>query len=169
MSAPSSPAIIIASSGRGPGNNLRGSRGNGLRGLTARSQPDHRDMRVSDADRAAVADELSRHYGEGRLDQDEFSQRLDQAMTARTYQDLTGLLHDLPHPDAPAGPAAGSGPAPRRRRRRSGLGQLAVLALVAILLFAAVHAIAWALTPLLWIGVLSAIALLAMRRRSRRR
>jgi DUF1707 SHOCT-like domain len=53
-------------------------------------------MRISDADRAEVADHLSKQYGEGRLDQAEFNERLDRAMRAKTQSDLTWLLTDLP-------------------------------------------------------------------------
>ncbi|HYY19773.1 MAG TPA: DUF1707 domain-containing protein, partial [Streptosporangiaceae bacterium] len=69
------------------------------------------DLRVSDAERQAVADALSQHFGEGRLDQAEFDERLSQAMNAKTYRDLDGLLTDLP-PTATSGgaglPPAGS-------------------------------------------------------------
>lgn len=54
-------------------------------------------MRVSDADRAEVADRLAQHYGDGRLDQAELDDRLGRAMTAKTRADLDGLLHDLPN------------------------------------------------------------------------
>ncbi len=95
MPSPTSPAVLIASSARNPIG--RGS------------------LRVSDAERAQVADQLSRHYTEGRLDQDEFGRRLDQAMAAKTYRDFTGLLQDLPqdeqHPSVPSSPI--SRPAPR--------------------------------------------------------
>ena len=53
-------------------------------------------MRVSDAERAEVADRLSKHYGDGRLDQAEFNERLDQAMRAKTRQDLDGLSRPSP-------------------------------------------------------------------------
>ena len=68
-------------------------------------------MRVSDAERNEVADELSRHYGDGRLDETEFNHRLDQAMQAKTRSDLTGLLDDLPSPLATL-PGGRSGPPP---------------------------------------------------------
>jgi hypothetical protein len=61
-----------------------------------RTVTDPQDMRVSHTERAAVTDELSRYYSEGRLDDDEFSLRLDRALKANTYQDLAGLLHDVP-------------------------------------------------------------------------
>ena len=41
-------------------------------------------MRVSDAERNEVAEELSKHYADGRLDAAEFKERLDQAMGAKT-------------------------------------------------------------------------------------
>ncbi len=53
-------------------------------------------MRASDDERNAVADKLSRHYAEGRLDETEFKDRLDHAMSATTRGDLNGLFHDLP-------------------------------------------------------------------------
>jgi uncharacterized membrane protein len=70
------------------------------------------DMRVSDAERAAIADRLAEHFSNGRLDEAEFSDRLDQAMRAKTMADLTGLLADLPD-DGQAGPA----PTGRQRRK----------------------------------------------------
>jgi hypothetical protein len=72
-------------------------------------------MRVSDAERNEVADELSRNYGEGRLDETEFNHRLDQAMQAKTRSDLTGLLDDLPSPLATL-PGGRSGPPPALAR-----------------------------------------------------
>jgi len=64
------------------------------------------DLRASDAERQEVADQLSRHYAEGRLDQAEFSTRLERAMGAVTRGDLDGLFHDLPvSAEAPKPPA----------------------------------------------------------------
>ena len=59
-------------------------------------------IRVSDAERAAVADRLAAHFGEGRLNQAEFDERVAQAMNATTRGDLSGLFDDLPEP-GPAG------------------------------------------------------------------
>jgi hypothetical protein len=58
-------------------------------------------LRISDAERAEVADRLSKHYGDGRLDQAEFNERLDRAMKAKTQSDLNGLFTDLPSIDEP--------------------------------------------------------------------
>ncbi len=68
-------------------------------------------MRVSDADRAEVADRLAHHYGDGRLDQAELDDRLGRAMSAKTRADLDGLLHDLPD----TGVTRMETPAPRRQ------------------------------------------------------
>jgi Domain of unknown function (DUF1707) len=68
-------------------------------------------LRASDAERNQVADKLSRHFADGRLDQIEFRARLDRAMGATTRGDLEGLFDDLP----PLGDEVE--PAPRRRRR----------------------------------------------------
>jgi Domain of unknown function (DUF1707) len=68
-------------------------------------------LRASDGERNAVADKLSRHYAEGRLDEAEFKTRLDTAMSATTRGDLHGLFYDLPK--LPSEPPP---PPPRHRR-----------------------------------------------------
>jgi hypothetical protein len=75
-------------------------------------------MRVSDAERSQVADRLSRHYAEGRLDDAEFEARLDRAMRATTRADLLGLFADLPERGPDIGPPAGPLSRPDRRRQR---------------------------------------------------
>lgn len=81
-------------------------------------------LRASDDERNAMADKLSRHYAEGRLDEVEFKNRLDTAMSATTRGDLNGLFDDLPR--LPSEPAP---PVPRHRRA---LPFIVVVALVAI-------------------------------------
>jgi hypothetical protein len=68
-------------------------------------------IRASDNERNAVADKLSRHYAEGRLDEVEFKNRLDTAMSATTRGDLNGLFDDLPRLSSEPPP-----PPPRHRR-----------------------------------------------------
>jgi hypothetical protein len=63
-------------------------------------------IRVSDADRAEVADHLAVHFGEGRLNQAEFDERIAQAMNAKTRGDLSGLFYDLPEPGPSGSPGA---------------------------------------------------------------
>lgn len=53
-------------------------------------------LRVSDAERDAVAGELREHHAEGRLDVAELSERLDAVFAARTRDDLAAVTTDLP-------------------------------------------------------------------------
>src|SRR5690348_7165959 len=89
------------------------------------------NIRVSHAERTEVADRLSRHYGDGRLDEEEFNERLDRAMKAKTRADLDGLFDDLPG-DEPPRPPAGPPPPPMVRPPRHGLPRIVFLVFVAI-------------------------------------
>ena len=84
-------------------------------------------VRTSDAERSKVADSLSQHYAEGRLDEQEFGERLHAAMSARTRGELAPLLADLP--DLHAAPAA-PGPPHRAIRRREVASQAAAFTLL---------------------------------------
>jgi hypothetical protein len=55
-----------------------------------------RDLRVSDAERQAVARRLERALRDGRLTIVEFDQRVHAAYVARTRGDLDDLTEDLP-------------------------------------------------------------------------
>jgi DUF1707 SHOCT-like domain len=69
------------------------------------------ELRASDAERRRVAELLRTHYLDGRLTQDDFDERVEHALAARTQGELAELTRDLP-PEAPAPPA------PARRRRK---------------------------------------------------
>src|SRR6516162_6676564 len=94
--------------------------------------PSRPGLRVSDADRDAVVTELGEHFGQGRLDQAEFDERVTQALAARTEGDLDGLLADLP----PARPAASTAP-PRTWPRRLPVAVPLLFAVILIATFAA--------------------------------
>ncbi|APU40438.1 MULTISPECIES: DUF1707 SHOCT-like domain-containing protein [unclassified Streptomyces] len=66
------------------------------------------ELRASDADRDRVVERLRDAVAEGRLDMDEFEERLEAAYKSRTYAELEPLTADLP---APTGPAAAPPPA----------------------------------------------------------
>jgi hypothetical protein len=84
---------------------LAGRDGPGHDGGMAHPDPDRRpEVRAADADRARVAERLRCAHGEGRLDLEEFDERVTAAWAARTYGDLDALTADLP-PPAPAPPA----------------------------------------------------------------
>lgn len=69
-----------------------------------------RDLRASHADRDQVVDLLRLAAGDGRLSPEELDERLERALTARTYAELAALTADLPVAPgtavAPAGPGA---------------------------------------------------------------
>jgi hypothetical protein len=72
-------------------------------------------VRASDRDRDAAAQVLQAAFAEGRLDDDEFDQRMRSALTARVGSDLEKLTADLPDAaprpaSALASPGAGSRP-----------------------------------------------------------
>ncbi|GAA1632876.1 DUF1707 domain-containing protein [Kribbella alba] len=53
-------------------------------------------QRFTEADRDKIAGRLRDAFADGRLDQPEFSSRLDQLYTVQTYGELEPLVHDLP-------------------------------------------------------------------------
>ena len=55
-----------------------------------------RELRASYEDRDKVAEQLRVAAGDGRLSADELDQRLEAALTARTYGELAALTADLP-------------------------------------------------------------------------
>jgi len=57
---------------------------------------DRGKMRAADADRERVVEFLKTAYSEGRLSKDEYDDRLENALSARTYADLDQLTTDLP-------------------------------------------------------------------------
>ncbi len=141
-------------------------------------------IRVSDADRNAVAEVLAQHYTDGRLDQAEFDERMSRTMAAKTRGDLAGLFDDLPDLDNPDGPgranSTGTPAGPTRpyrpRRRRSGALRLALL-VVLVLTCADIagHALAslffvgFFVGPLIWAFVILAAVLAISRSRRRPR
>jgi hypothetical protein len=109
------------------------------------------NLRASDADREAMADRLRKHHTDGRLDQDEFQERLDRCFAAKTVGELTELTRDLP--DEPARYRAGG------RTRFGLLGCLRMLPIVPIILvIVAIHLIfgfvggLWILIPLFFLA-----------------
>ncbi len=74
------------------------------------------NIRISDADREHVVEQLREHYAEGRLTSDELDERVTATLSAKTYGDLRAVMTDLPEPEAvgatgAAGPAGAPGPA----------------------------------------------------------
>jgi DUF1707 SHOCT-like domain len=80
------------------------------------------NIRASDADRDRAASLLREHYAAGRLNPEEFADRLEQALRAKTVGEIDALLSDLPGIDLYRLPDAALTRQPRqaqnRRRRR---------------------------------------------------
>jgi hypothetical protein len=144
---------------------------------TRRMRYADQNIRVSDADRNAVAEQLGVHYADGRLDQAEFDERINRTMSAKTRGDLAGLFDDLPDP-GPAGAPGTAGPGgpggaaiPYARRRRGGIFRpLILLAIVIVLVSISWHAMdtfSFFTIPWFPIAVIVAIVLLANRHRRR--
>ena len=129
-------------------------------------------LRVSDADRSAIADLLGRHYADGRLDNDEFDERVTRAMAAKTSDDFQGLLDDLPGlPDvpsaAPSQPVAPPRRAPARRHRHHGRVFPGLVVLV-LLVVASSHHHHWGIGPG-WLLLVAVVLFVLFRRVARRR
>jgi hypothetical protein len=130
-------------------------------------------MRVSDADRERVAEELREHYAQGRLSAEELDQRITVTLGAKTVRDLRSVMTDLPGPEVLAPQpgqfqpnAAWSGPAVRRRSRLLPLAALAfILALavpgVAWIFFAVIFALVHVLFLLGFVAFLAGVVLFA--------
>jgi hypothetical protein len=113
-------------------------------GRTDRNRgPRDRNLRAGDSDREAFATILREQHLDGRLDSDEFQERLDACMAAKTYADLDRLVTDLP-----GGEPSGARPAGRPWRRRPWLFPLLTLALVAAIVAGTGHH-PWFVIPLL--------------------
>lgn len=135
-------------------------------------------MRVSDADREHVAERLRDHFAAGRLTSAELDERLAAALSAKTVQDLSDVMADLPEP-APVGPSAGQG-IPNvtyrpvyRYRRGPGFLPLALIVLFAVLILPSAGFVFLAFLKLMllfWLvaSVAGIFAASRVRRRARR-
>jgi Domain of unknown function (DUF1707)/Cell wall-active antibiotics response 4TMS YvqF len=76
-----------------------------------------RELRASDVDRDAVAEQLRDAAAHGRITMDELEERLELAYGAKTYAELAPITRDLPADGRSAVPvvAPRSAPAPRDR------------------------------------------------------
>jgi hypothetical protein len=77
---------------------------------------DPRQLRVSDKEREAVAEQLRVAAGDGRLDLGELEERITAVYSAKTYAELEPITRDLPSATTPA-PVTASAPVTRGRWR----------------------------------------------------
>jgi hypothetical protein len=134
------------------------------------------DLRASDAERTDVADRLSKHYQDGRLDQAEFNERLDRAMNVKTRADFNGLFADLPDLPDPADQSGRNGQQTRppfnpgriqqRQARRNSVSYLLFLVFVAVVTVLVAHSLMHTFFP--WL-VIAVVAFLWLRNEQMRR
>jgi hypothetical protein len=103
------------------------------------------EVRVSDAERQAVIDDLRQHTVDGRLTLDEFEHRVEEALRARTGGDLRAATRELPSLHRPR-----SSGRRRSARIRFSPGMFVV---VAVAVVAVVPGAWWALIPLWFLTV----------------
>jgi hypothetical protein len=60
------------------------------------------ELRIGDEERDAAAAQLREHFTAGRLTFEEFLERLDSALTAKTQAQISRLMADLPRLHTPA-------------------------------------------------------------------
>jgi hypothetical protein len=94
------------------------------------------DLRLGTAEREEASAALAEHFAAGRLDHDEYAERLDLIWAAKVNSDLTPLFRDLPDP-SPARGATRRAPAAASPRRR-GRVPFPVAALIALVVAAVV-------------------------------
>jgi len=97
------------------------------------------ELRIGDAEREAAVTALGEHYAAGRLTKEEYDERADRAMAARTSAQLFPLFTDLPRLQGAARPAPGAVPQVTVHPRRSHPGRLPVLLIVLGVLLLAHH------------------------------
>jgi hypothetical protein len=111
-----------------------------------RGGPRDRKLRVGDSEREAVGEILRQQHVDGRLDSDEFQERLERCLAAKTYDELDELVADFPSPEAEQGRAG------RAWGWRSWPFALVPLALIAAIASSGGHLI-WLAFPLFFFVV----------------
>ena len=102
------------------------------------------ELRIGNAERERASHLLGDHYASGRLDDEEYAERLDAVWSARTGADLDLVFHDLPRPVVPRQPVRAARPTPRPRRPRVGV-PLALLVAGLVMLTVVTNAPWWLL------------------------
>jgi hypothetical protein len=116
-------------------------------------------IRIGDAERDQAVEVLSEHFVAGRLTQEEFEERSDQATRARYDKDLSPLFADLPEAVAPQEVARtrarGFRPDPQRFRAGPPVFLFLLPMLVAMIIATVSLAGPWILWGLFWIVIFS--------------
>lgn len=136
-------------------------------------------IRIGDTEREDAVRRLGEHYEAGRLSAEEHSERVDQALQAKTEADLAALFADLPgarhatgsrkqesaHAPGPFGPRPGWA-------ARGPLGKIPFPLLIGLLALALILSVGCVVfgghPPLLPLLLIGAVVFIARKRRERR-
>jgi hypothetical protein len=107
-------------------------------------------LRVGTAEREKAAAALGEHFAAGRLEVDEYDERVARAFSAKTVGDLAVLFTDLPRPVPLAPPTP-----PRVRRADRGVLQVAAIVafVAAVALVVTTHIVPFFLFPILFLVI----------------
>ncbi|MGO1973198.1 MAG: DUF1707 SHOCT-like domain-containing protein [Propionibacteriaceae bacterium] len=119
-------------------------------------------LRIGDAERDRAVSVLADHFAAGRLEKDEYEERVAAALAAVHQHDLAPLFADLPGAAGPAGPQVPAGVGPRELvHRRSATGParahggppwpVLFVPLLALVLVAIVASAPWVLFLGFWV------------------
>jgi hypothetical protein len=122
---------------------------------------DPSELRVSDQEREHVVQEIREHFAAGRLSEEELSDRVQAAYSARTVNELRNVRADLPQ--LPATPAAQRAELVQRRRdlqrrllQQTGAAVVPFVICTAIWLATGAHGMFWPV----WVALVALIPLL---------
>jgi Domain of unknown function (DUF1707)/2TM domain len=110
-------------------------------------------LRVGDAERGQVIDQLADHHAAGRLTLEEFEQRMASAWTAQTGADLEVLVRDLPAPPRSPRPPRRQADVPRPGLDSPVRTYLAVMALLWLIWLVTGMGYPWPIWPMLGWGI----------------
>lgn len=108
------------------------------------------EPRIGDAERDVATARLSDHFAAGRLDHEEYDERLDAIWSARTRSDLDQLFWDLPRSMAPVTPSR----QPVRHESDRGWGIAFAMIMVGVVLLAVAAHVPW------WVWLVAIVVLM---------
>lgn len=118
-------------------------------------------LRIGNAEREVASARLSDHYAAGRVDDEEYAERLDAVWSARTSDDLSVVFHDLPAPvqrvEAPRQRRT------RQRRQRSAFRAPLTALFIGVLLLALIIKVPW------WVVLIAVVVLIKKSRHRQQR
>ena len=119
-------------------------------GEVIQRQPDH--VRIGHTERERAAALLGEHFAAGRLDTDEFDERVQRVYAARTSGELEPLFVDLPDTRPVARPQTGN---TRRQFEMARIGLILAVVFACIAWVAVLRIPPFFVFPLFWIVAMS--------------